>query len=329
MKPGSLPRIALTSGEPAGIGPDLCLTLAQQARDFALICLADAELLAQRGRSLGLSCRLQPYKPDEAVCTEPQTLSVAHEALAAPCTPGKLDVRNAPYVLQLINRATDGCLSGEFAAMVTAPVQKSIISESGVAFSGHTEYIAARCGAPLPVMLLASGSLRIALATTHLALRDVSAALEPDRLLRLLQIVHHDLRRYFAIAAPRLGVCGLNPHAGEGGHLGDEEQRIIAPAIARAQAQGINALGPFAADTVFLPRHLERFDVIVAMYHDQGLPVLKHAGFGEAVNITLGLPIVRTSVDHGTALDLAGSGRAEAGSLKAAVELAVQMAKAR
>jgi 4-hydroxythreonine-4-phosphate dehydrogenase len=212
---------------------------------------------------------------------------------------------------------------------VTAPVQKSIISESGVAFSGHTEFIAARCGAPLPVMLLASGSLRVALATTHLALRDVSAALEPDRLLRLLQIVHHDLRRYFSIAAPRLGVCGLNPHAGEGGHLGDEEQRVIAPAIARAQAQGINALGPFAADTVFLPRHLERFDVIVAMYHDQGLPVLKHASFGEAVNVTLGLPIVRTSVDHGTALDLAGSGRAEAGSLKAAVELAVQMAKAR
>ena len=329
MKPGSPPRIALSSGEPAGIGPDLCLALAQQERDCALICLADAELLAERARALGLTCRLQPYQSGEAVCAAPQTLCVAHEALAEPCTPGQLDVRNAPYVLQLISRATDGCLSGDFAAMVTAPVQKSIIIESGVAFTGHTEFIAARCGAPLPVMLLVCGSLRVALATTHLPLREVSAALQPDRLLRLLQIVHHDLRRYFAIAAPRLGVCGLNPHAGEGGHLGDEEQRVIAPAIARAQAQGINALGPFAADTVFLPRHLERFDVIVAMYHDQGLPVLKHAGFGEAVNVTLGLPIVRTSVDHGTALDLAGSGRAEAGSLKAALELAVQMAKAR
>ncbi|HEX9139965.1 MAG TPA: 4-hydroxythreonine-4-phosphate dehydrogenase PdxA [Steroidobacteraceae bacterium] len=329
MKPGTPPRIALSSGEPAGIGPDLCLALAQQERDCALICLADAELLAERARALGLRCRLQPYQPGEAVGTAPQTLCVAHEPLAAPCTPGQLDVRNAPYVLKLIGRATDGCLSGEFAAMVTAPVQKSIIIESGVAFSGHTEFIAARCGAPLAVMLLVSGSLRVALATTHLALRDVSAALEPDRLVRLLQIVHHDLRRYFAIAAPRLGVCGLNPHAGEGGHLGDEEQRVIAPAIARAQAQGINALGPFAADTVFLPRHLGRFDVIVAMYHDQGLPVLKHAGFGEAVNVTLGLPIVRTSVDHGTALDLAGSGRAESGSLKTALELAVQMAKAR
>src|SRR5271154_4333193 len=275
MKSASPPRIALSSGEPAGIGPDLCLALAQAERDCALICLADAELLAQRARALGLSCRLQAYQPDEAICVAPQTLCVAHQPLAAPCTAGQLEVRNAPYVLQL------------------------------------------------------SGSLRVALATTHLPLREVSAALQPDRLVRLLQIVHHDLQRYFSIAAPRLGVCGLNPHAGEGGHLGDEEQRVIAPAIARAQAQGINALGPFAADTVFLPRHLERFDAIVAMYHDQGLPVLKHAGFGEAVNVTLGLPIVRTSVDHGTALDLAGSGRAEAGSIKAALELALQMAKAR
>jgi 4-hydroxythreonine-4-phosphate dehydrogenase len=329
MKSASPPRIALSSGEPAGIGPDLCLALAQQERDCALICLADAELLAQRARSLGLTCRLEAYRPDEVICVAPQTLCVAHQPLAVPCAPGQLDVRNAPYVLKLIERAVDGCLSGEFGAMVTAPVQKSIIIESGVAFSGHTEFIAARCGAPLAVMLLVSGSLRVALATTHLPLREVSAALQPDRLVRLLQIVHHDLQRYFSIAAPRLGVCGLNPHAGEGGHLGDEEQRVIAPAIARAQAQGINALGPFAADTVFLPRHLERFDAVVAMYHDQGLPVLKHAGFGEAVNVTLGLPIVRTSVDHGTALDLAGSGRAEAGSIKAALELALQMAKAR
>src|SRR5271155_194622 len=210
MKPESPPRIALSSGEPAGIGPDLCLALAQQERDCALICLADEKLLAQRARALGLTCRLQPYQPGEAVCAAPQTLCVAHEALAAQSTPGQLDVRNAPYVLQLISRATDGCLSGEFAAMVTAPVQKSIIIESGVAFTGHTEFIAARCGAPLPVMLLVCGSLRVALATTHLPLREVSAALQPDRLLRLLPIVDPDPPPYFCIAAPRLGVCGVN-----------------------------------------------------------------------------------------------------------------------
>jgi 4-hydroxythreonine-4-phosphate dehydrogenase len=243
--------------------------------------------------------------------------------------PGRLDARNVPYVLELIDRAVDLCLAGEMAAMVTAPVQKSLIADAGVPFSGHTEYIAARSGAPLPVMMLTAGSLRVALATTHLPLRAVSAALSAALLLQTLQVLSHDLRRWFGLSAPRIAVCGLNPHAGEGGHLGDEELRIIAPAIAQARAEGLAVEGPLPADTVFVPSHLAAYDVVLAMYHDQGLPVLKHAGFGQAVNVTLGLPIVRTSVDHGTALDLAGSGRADAGSLMSALELAAQMARRR
>jgi 4-hydroxythreonine-4-phosphate dehydrogenase len=293
----------------------------------ALVCLADREQLAARARLLGLPVRLQDYRPGESVSRAAGALTVLHQPLAVTCEPGRLDVRNAAQVLQLIDRAVAGCQRGEFTAMVTAPVQKSLINDAGIAFSGHTEYLAALTGTPLPVMLLIAGMLRVALATTHLPLRAVSAALSIETLQRTLQILDAALQRYFALPHPRIAVCGLNPHAGEGGHLGDEEITTIAPAIARARAAGLAVEGPLPADTLFVPRQLERCDAVLAMYHDQGLPVLKHAGFGRAVNVTLGLPIVRTSVDHGTALALAGRGEADAGSLIGAIELAAQMAR--
>jgi len=319
--------IALTAGEPAGIGPDLCLAAAAGSCAAPLVCLADREQLAGRARLLGLAVRLQEYRPGQPVSREPGTLTVLHEPLGARCEPGHLDVRNAGQVLRLIDRAVTGCQHGEFAAMVTAPVQKSLLNDAGIPFSGHTEYIAARTGAALPVMMLSAGALRVALATTHLPLREVSAALHVGRLEQILRILDGALRRYFALPRPRIAVCGLNPHAGEAGHLGDEEITTIAPAIARARAAGLSIEGPLPADTLFVPRQLARCDAVLAMYHDQGLPVLKHAGFGHAVNVTLGLPIVRTSVDHGTALALAGRGEADAGSLLAAIALAAQMAQ--
>jgi 4-hydroxythreonine-4-phosphate dehydrogenase len=320
------PALALTSGEPAGIGPDLCLMLAAHERREAFVCLADRSLLEQRASDLQLTVRLHEYQPDVAVSREPGALTVLHVPLPEAVRAGELQPGNAHQVLKLLDRAIAGCRSGEFAAMVTAPVQKSVINEAGVPFTGHTEYLAERCGVDLPVMLLVAGSLRVALATTHLALRDVSAALRGVDLVRILSILNAALQRYWGIATPHLAVCGLNPHAGESGHLGDEEIQLIRPAIERALAQGIHASGPHAADTLFVPSHLKGVDAVLAMYHDQGLPVLKHAGFGEAVNVTLGLPIIRTSVDHGTALDLAGTGRADAGSLRAAIGLAAQMA---
>jgi 4-hydroxythreonine-4-phosphate dehydrogenase len=323
------PPIALTSGEPAGIGPDLCLAVASQAREWPLVCLGDRSLLEQRARLLGLPLVLRDYEAGAAVERAAGSMTLLHQALAAPSVPGRLDRANAAPVLALIDRAVDGCLSGEFSAMVTAPVQKSLFNQAGIAFTGHTEYIAERTHTPMPVMLLLAGELRVALATTHMPLRAVSAALSTPQLVRLLEILSLDLRRYWGLARPRIAVCGLNPHAGEGGHLGDEEQRIIAPALAQARAAGLDVDGPFPADTLFVPRHLAGYDAVLAMYHDQGLPVLKHAGFGHAVNVTLGLPIIRTSVDHGTALDLAGTGKAEAGSLIAAIELAAAMAARR
>ena len=240
---------------------------------------------------------------------------------------GRLDPANAAAVIELIDRAVDGCLRGEFSAVVTAPVHKALLNEAGIPFTGHTEYIAARTRAPLPVMLLTAGQLRVALATTHLPLRAVSDALTTPGLLLILQILAQALERYWRLPDARIAVCGLNPHAGEGGHLGDEEQRVIAPAILAARALGLRVDGPLPADTVFVPRHLQPYDAVLAMYHDQGLPVLKHAGFGEAVNVTLGLPIIRTSVDHGTALELAGRGGADSGSLQAALALAAQMSE--
>ncbi|MFO1410558.1 MAG: 4-hydroxythreonine-4-phosphate dehydrogenase PdxA [Steroidobacteraceae bacterium] len=319
--------LALTAGEPAGIGPDLCLEVARAARPWPLVCLADRAVLAARARQLGIEVALRDYRADEPPTLAAGALTVLHLPAAAPVTAGRLDARNARHVLALIDRAVDGCRAREFAALVTAPVQKSVINDAGIAFSGHTEYIAARTGAPLPVMLLVAGALRVALATTHLPLRAVGDALTTPLLESVLRVLDAALRRDFGCARPRIAVCGLNPHAGEGGHLGTEEQRVIAPALAAARAAGIDAAGPFPADTLFVPRQRAAYDAILAMFHDQGLPVLKAAGFGEAVNVTLGLPIVRTSVDHGTALELAGSGRAEAGSLQAALALAATMAE--
>ncbi|MBM4238039.1 MAG: 4-hydroxythreonine-4-phosphate dehydrogenase PdxA [Gammaproteobacteria bacterium] len=308
------PRIVITSGEPAGIGPELCAQLAHAALPPCEIsCLVDRELLETRAPA---GSRLDQLK-------------VLHRPLATPCVAGELDVRNSPYVLRLLNDALDGVRSGEFDAMVTAPVQKSVIAESGVAFSGHTEYLAERCGVPKPVMLLVAGELRVALATTHLPLRRVPDAIKAPMLLDILRIMHQDLKSAFGIAEPRIAVCGLNPHAGENGLLGDEDLREIAPAIEAARAAGIQAFGPVPADTAFVPREMAKADAYLAMFHDQGLPVLKHAGFGAAVNVTLGLPVIRTSVDHGTALSLAGSGRADVGSLRAAVELAIDLVQRR
>lgn len=290
-----------------------------------LVCFADRDLLAERARGLGL--RIELYQYDGAARPhEPGSLAVEHHPLTAPSTPGRLDPANARYVLELLDRAADGAMAGEFAAMVTAPVHKGVIIDSGVPFTGHTEYLAARTRAPLPVMMLASKSMRVALATTHLPLKDVSAAITIESLHQVVTILHGDLIKWWRIAQPRIAVCGLNPHAGESGHLGDEEIRVIGPAIERLAKDGIRVSGPLPADTAFVPRILAEFDAVLAMYHDQGLPVIKHAGFDTAVNVTLGLPILRTSVDHGTALDLAGTGRADSSSLASALTLAVELA---
>ncbi len=316
------PRLALTAGEPAGIGPDLCLELARRCADVDpgcdIVCLTDRSLLDERATQLGI-----PRFADSG------RFMVEHVAVAAPVVTGRLDVRNAPHVLAMLDRAIAGCRSGEFDGMVTAPVQKSIINDAGIAFSGHTEYLADACGVARPVMMLACQAMKVALVTTHLPLSAVPAAITPAALDETLRIVDHDLRELYGIASPRLLVCGLNPHAGEGGHLGHEDDAVIAPALARARAAGIACTGPLPADTAFLPRNVEAHDVVIAMYHDQGLPVLKYAGFGRAINITLGLPLLRTSVDHGTALDLAGTGRADAGSLDEALQLAARIARRR
>jgi 4-hydroxythreonine-4-phosphate dehydrogenase len=327
------PRIVLTSGEPAGIGPELCLQLARRNWDCELVCLADRGLLEERAREVGSAVTLleYPQRPDapprdaHPISREAHgtgRLRVLHVPLAVPVRASELDRRNAPYVLALLDRAITGTLAGEFDAIVTAPVQKSVINDAGIAFTGHTEYLAARTGGR-PLMLLTAGNLRVALATTHLPLKAVSAAIDRALLDEILDILDRDLRRRWGLAAPRIAVCGLNPHAGESGHLGEEEIRVIAPAIEAARRRGIDARGPLPADTAFVPRALVNCDAVLAMYHDQGLPVLKHAGFGNSVNVTLGLPLIRTSVDHGTALDLAGTGRADAGSLEAALDLAI------
>ena len=320
-------RIALTSGEPAGVGPELCVAIAQRQLPGEVVCLADRELLESRAKRVGLPLAVRPYEPSRFQAHDPRTLSVCHIPLRTQSTPGRLEVRNAGYVLALLDRAIEGALAGEFDAIVTAPVHKGVINDAGVAFTGHTEYLAERTGVSRPVMMLTTGELRVALATTHLPLKAVSDALSIESLCETAAILDRDLRRRWGIEAPRIAVCGLNPHAGESGHLGDEETRVIGPAIERMQQSGIRATGPLPADTVFVPGVLARYDAVLAMYHDQGLPVIKYAGFDRAVNITLGLPIVRTSVDHGTALDLAGTGRADAGSLVAAVEAAVRLAQ--
>lgn len=320
--------LALTPGEPAGIGPDLTLMLAARAHEVPLLAIADPELLRSRAAALGQSVDIRVLAPGESAVVVPAgVLQVQAVALARPAVAGLLDVANAPYVLRCLDLAADGCRSGAYAGMVTGPVQKSLINDAGIAFSGHTEYLAERLGCPLPVMMLVADTLRVALVTTHVALREVPALITRERLRATLDIVLHDLREHFGIARPRICVCGLNPHAGEGGHLGHEDQDEIAPVVGELAARGCQIVGPLPADTAFTAPNRARFDAIVAMYHDQGLAALKALGFGHAINVTLGLPIIRTSVDHGTALDLAGSGRADGGSLAAAVSLAAHMAQ--
>ena len=320
----NLPILAVTSGEPTGIGPDVCLGLAEHDLPCRPVILADKHLLAERAAQLGKNVRLRDYAPDNRA--EAGTLEVLHIPLAAPCQAGRLNAANAPYVLQLLDTAYEGIVRGEFAAMVTAPLHKGIINEAtGAFFSGHTEYLAEKSGTDRVVMMLAGGGLRVALVTTHLPLKDVAAAVSFDAVCETARILHRDLRGKFKIAAPRILVAGLNPHAGEGGHLGHEENDVIIPALDKLRGEGLDVRGPYPADTLFQPFMLKDADAVLAMYHDQGLPVLKYASFGRGVNITLGLPFVRTSVDHGTALDLAGTGRADGGSLVTAVQTALEM----
>jgi 4-hydroxythreonine-4-phosphate dehydrogenase len=293
------------------------------------VVAADASLMAATAAALRLPLEIKLYDPSQpSVAHRAGTLKVMHLATAQPVSAGTLDVRNAGYVIEMLNRACDGCTNGEFAAMVTAPVQKSTLMDAGYDFTGHTEYLAARTRAALPVMMLLSGSLRVALVTTHLSLAAVPRAITRERLLATLRIVHTDLERHFGLRAARIAVLGLNPHAGESGHLGREEIDVIEPVLRELRAEGLDVRGPVPADTAFTAQFLSTADAIVAMYHDQGLPVIKHASFGHAVNLTLGLPILRTSVDHGTALSLARTGNADAGSLRAALALAVDLAAA-
>jgi 4-hydroxythreonine-4-phosphate dehydrogenase len=323
------PRLILTSGEPAGIGPDLCLALAERDWPCELIIAGDLEALKQRARLLHSSVALLSLEEGDArVPHHRGSLRVLHVPVDATVEPGSLNTANAGHVLRLLDAAADGCMSGEFDAMVTAPVQKSVINDAGVRFFGHTEYLAERTGG-YPVMMLAAGTLRVALATTHLPLAAVSAAITRELIDRVIRVLDHDLRTRFGVASPRILVCGLNPHAGESGHLGREEIEVIAPALEALRAKGLHLTGPAPADTAFTPHMLEHADAVLAMFHDQGLPVIKYAGFGHAVNVTLGLPIVRTSVDHGTALALAGTGKADPGSLAAAVELAIDLVQGR
>ena len=323
--------IAVTSGEPAGIGPELCVALARREWPARLVVVGDEDLIAQRAAASGIHIGLRRYDP--AAVALPGILEILHEPLAVAARAGQLDPANARHVLRLLDRAIDGCLEGEFAAMVTAPLHKGVINDAGIPFSGHTEYLAERTGTARVVMMLAGPAsalggrpLRVALATTHLALAEVPRAITRESLAATLRILEADLRQRFGIARPRILVAGLNPHAGEGGHMGREEIEVIGPVLDSLRGEGFDLIGPLPADTLFLPRHLETADAVLAMYHDQGLPVLKFATFGNGINITLGLPIIRTSVDHGTALDLAGSGRADPGSLHAAVEAAIDLA---
>jgi len=320
-------RIALTPGEPAGIGPELCITLAQQAQAVELVAVADPALLQERAAQAGLPLTLRTLEPGAAPrATAAGELCILPVPLQAASCCGQLDSRNAAYVLDTLDQAVSGCMAGSFDAMVTGPVHKGIINDAGIRFTGHTEYLAQATQTAHVVMLLAAGSLRVALATTHVPLAQVSSQITPQLLQRVIRILHADLQTRFGIAQPHIKVCGLNPHAGEGGHLGREEIDVIIPVLQALRSEGITLDGPVPADTVFTPNSIRESDAILAMYHDQGLPVLKHVGFGRAVNITLGLPVIRTSVDHGTALDLAGSGRADCGSLRAALETAIAMA---
>ncbi len=323
----NFPVIAYTCGEPAGIGPDLALALAALALPCRLRVLGNLDALAARAKQLGQSVRLVELRPaDTTPEHKPGQLAVQSFALAAPTVAGTLDARNSSHVLSLLDAALQGCMDGNCDAMVTGPVHKGIINDAGFPFTGHTEYLAEKSGTAKVVMMLTGGGLRVALATTHLPLKDVSAAITRDSLEQVLAILHRDLMEKFGIADPHIAVCGLNPHAGESGHLGREEIEVIEPVLDRLRAQGMVLSGPLPADTLFAQLRKQPADAALAMYHDQGLPVLKYASFGEGINVTLGLPFIRTSVDHGTALELAGTGRAETGSLLAAIQLAIELA---
>ena len=321
------PVIAVTSGEPAGIGPELCAMLVHQRHSARRVILGDRRLIEARARQIGLPLPLADFQPDAA--PGDGVLEILHVPLCAPSRAGHLEPANAAYVLALLDRALAGCQSGEFAAMVTAPVHKGVINQAGIAFTGHTEYLAAKTGTPRVVMMLAGAGLRVALVTTHLPLKDVPAAITRRELETTMRILHADLVSKFGIAQPRILVAGLNPHAGEGGHMGREEIEVIAPVLEQLRGEGMDLVGPLPADTLFTRGVLAGSDAQLAMYHDQGLAVLKYAAFEDGINITLGLPIIRTSVDHGTALALAGTGRADPRSLFAAVDLAVQLAQRR
>ena len=318
--------IAVTTGEPAGVGPELCATLAGRRGGARVVLIGDRGLIRERARQAGIAAGFADYAAGAPAAAA--GVEILHVPLAAPSAAGRLDGANARYVLATLDRAVEGCRSGEFSAMVTAPVHKGIVNDAGVPFSGHTEYLAEKTGTDHVVMMLVGGGMRVALATTHLPLKDVPAAITRPLLETTIRILDADLRQRFRIAAPRILVAGLNPHAGEGGHLGREEIEVIAPVLEALRAEGLRLAGPLPADTLFTRRVLETGDAVLAMYHDQGLATLKYASFGGGVNVTLGLPIVRTSVDHGTALDLAGTGRADAGSLLAALDLAEELAGA-
>ncbi|EON93415.1 4-hydroxy-L-threonine phosphate dehydrogenase [Marinobacter lipolyticus SM19] len=318
--------LALTAGEPAGIGPELCLQLAAEVRQPGIVVVAARELLEARATQLGIEVILESWQPGDVATREPGHLSVYHVDGLASTEPGRLNAGNSQYVLETLRIAAQGCLDGVFDGMVTAPVHKGVINDAGIVFSGHTEFLQELCGVERVVMMLATEDLRVALVTTHLPLKNVAAAITPERLVQVIRILNADLQTFFGIEQPRILVAGLNPHAGESGHLGREELEVIEPTLDKLRAEGMTLTGPLPADTLFTPHWLDNADAALAMYHDQGLPVLKFQGFGRAVNITLGLPIVRTSVDHGTALDLAGTGTADAGSLHAAIKVGEQMA---
>ncbi|HRQ58537.1 MAG TPA: 4-hydroxythreonine-4-phosphate dehydrogenase PdxA [Azoarcus taiwanensis] len=318
------PLIAITSGEPAGVGPELCVLLARRRWPVRPIVIGDLALIRERAGAIGEQVSVVEFQPQSSPIEG--VLEVHHVPLASRSYPSRLDVTNAGYVLATLDEAIGGCVSGRFAAMVTAPVHKGVINDAGIVFSGHTEYLAERTATRRVVMMLVGGGMRVALATTHLPLSAVPAALTSELLRETIEILHRDLVQRFGIASPRILVAGLNPHAGEGGHMGREEIDVIVPVLEALRADGLDLVGPLPADTLFVPDKLAGADAVLAMYHDQGLPVLKHASFGGGVNVTLGLPIIRTSVDHGTALDLAGTGKADPGSLHAALELAIAMA---
>ena len=319
-------RVVITPGEPAGIGPDLVVQLAQRSWPVELVVCADATLLQDRAKLLGLPLQLLPY--DAGQQPSPQqagTLTLLSVPLRAPVVPGQLSTENGHYVVDTLARACDGCINGEFAALITGPVHKGVINEAGIPFTGHTEFFEERSHSPKVVMMLATEAMRVALVTTHLPIKAIPDAITPELLREIIAILHHDLQTKFGIPQPHVLVCGLNPHAGEGGHMGTEEIDTIIPVLEEMRAKGMNLSGPLPADTLFQPKYLDNADAVLAMYHDQGLPVLKYQGFGRGVNITLGLPFIRTSVDHGTALDLAGQGKADVGSFITALNLAIKM----